>query len=198
MVKVLVSHIEWYFAQSNQPYLSILFQALITTAYFGLFRVGELTKGEHPVLAKDTHIADNKQKLLFILRTSKTHWKDSAPQMVKISSVKAQGIKSAKGELSMPCPYDLLRRYLDLRGPYYQMDEPLFVFSDKSAVKPCQARSCLKTILKAAGFQHELYNFQGLRAGRACDLFDLGVSVETIKKLGRWRSNAVYKYLKYA
>ena len=33
----------------DQQYLSILFQTLFATSYFGLFRVSELTKGEHAV-----------------------------------------------------------------------------------------------------------------------------------------------------
>ena len=37
----------------DQPYLASLYMALMSTAYFGLFRVSELTKGQHPVLAKD-------------------------------------------------------------------------------------------------------------------------------------------------
>ena len=59
-----------------QPFLLNLF----STAYFGLFRVGELTTGDHPVLARDVHIGINKKKMLFLLRTSKTHWKDSKPK----------------------------------------------------------------------------------------------------------------------
>ena len=65
---------------NNQPYLSFLYRAMFSTTYHGLFRVGELAKGEHPVLVQDVHIAMNKNKILFILRTSKTHWKDSRPQ----------------------------------------------------------------------------------------------------------------------
>ena len=42
----------------------------------------------------------------------------------------------------------------------------------------------------------ELYLFHGFQSGRASDLLKLGVSVETIKKLGRWHSNAVFRYLK--
>ena len=74
----------------GQPYLKILYQALFSTAYFGLFRVGELTKGDHPVLACDIHIGFNKRKLLFILRTSKTHGKGSKPQLVKILSIQTK------------------------------------------------------------------------------------------------------------
>ena len=52
---------------SNQPYLISLYKTLLLTAYFGLFRVGELTSGDHPVLAKDVSIGTNKDKILFCL-----------------------------------------------------------------------------------------------------------------------------------
>ena len=66
----------------DQPYLACLYRALFASAYYGLLRVGELTSDDHPVLAKDIHIGMNKKKFLFILRTSKTHWKDRKPQLV--------------------------------------------------------------------------------------------------------------------
>ena len=64
----------------KQMYLLILYQAIFITLYFGLFRIGELTaaSGNHAVLAKDIHIGRNKNKLMFVLHTSKTHsciWK---------------------------------------------------------------------------------------------------------------------------
>ena len=40
-----------FFNSKGQTFLAALYRALFSTAYFGLFRVGELTKGEHPVLA---------------------------------------------------------------------------------------------------------------------------------------------------
>ena len=70
----------------TQPYLLSMYRALYTTAYFDLFRVGELTSGTHPVLARDVHVGENKQKLMFILCTSKTHGKDNKPQIIKITS----------------------------------------------------------------------------------------------------------------
>ena len=84
ILNVLLKNIPRVF--DKQPYLETMYKALFITAYFGLFRVGELTLGTHPVLAKDVHIALNKKKLLFLLRTSKTHGEDVKPQIVKISS----------------------------------------------------------------------------------------------------------------
>ena len=75
-------------------------------------------------------------------------------------------------------------------------DEPFFVFRDHQPVKPCHFRNCLKTCLEACGFDADNYNTHSLRLGRSCDLYRLGLSIETIKKLGRWKSNVVFKYLR--
>ena len=63
MLNILLDYVDNYYLRLNQPYLSTMYQALISTAYFCLFRVGELTTGKHPVLARDVHIGENKQKL---------------------------------------------------------------------------------------------------------------------------------------
>ena len=69
-----------------QDYFTILFKTLFSTMYFGLLRVSEVAKGQHPVLARDVHIGTNKNKFLLLLRTSKTHWKNNRPQMIKITA----------------------------------------------------------------------------------------------------------------
>ena len=57
----------------TQPYLRSLYQALFSTAYFGLFRIGEITQSPHVIKACDVHLAKNKKKVMFVLRSSKTH-----------------------------------------------------------------------------------------------------------------------------
>ena len=76
-------------------------------------------------------------------------------------------------------------------------NEQFFVFADKSPISPSQLRSCLKLMIRKAGFDPRLYGTHSLRTGRTCDLLKLGLSVETIKKLGRWKLNEVFRYLKY-
>ena len=70
--------------KSQQPYLTALYRALFCTAYYGLFRSGEVTKSPHVVKAKDVYIADNKPKFMFVLHSSKTHGKGNKPQIIKI------------------------------------------------------------------------------------------------------------------
>ena len=197
---IIMKRIQYTFLKRNQPYLALLFTTMISTMYFGLFRVGELAKneGKHTVLAKDVQIGDNKKKFLFILRSSKTHLEGNDPQLIKIAS--SRNPKRSKGRkmLRLPCPYKLLRLYSQVRPPYSQDSEQFFVFRDGSPVTAALLHSCFKKALKKEKFNTNLYCLHGIRAGRAVDLLKLGLSIETIKDLGRWKSNAVFKYLKNA
>ena len=110
MVNLLLEKIEQIFMQKGQTYLATLYLAMFSTYYYGLFRIGELVSGPHTILAHDTHIGMNKKKIMFLLRTSKTHWDDEVPQSVKISSSN----RSKRSKLTY-CPYELLRNYLLLQ-----------------------------------------------------------------------------------
>ena len=108
--------------------------------------------------------------------------------------VECQGRKSKSA--NPYCPYKLLQEYIDIRPHSTSEIEQFFVFADRSPVTPLQARETLKTMITRISFQSRLYNFYSLRIDRCSDLLKYGVSVETIKKIGHWKSNAVFSYLK--
>ena len=172
--------------RNQQPYLAILFKALLAAAYYGLFRIGEITDGSHPIKARDVFIGDNKPKILFMLRTSKTLCEDSPPQSVKIV---------ARQSRNQFCPYILLQKYMDVRLPCLSKQEPLFIFRDRSTVKPYAANKLLKQLLSDSGHDKNNYSFHSLRAGHAVQMLKLGVPIPTIQRIGRWKSNAVFNYL---
>ena len=118
--------------------------------------------------------------------------------MVKISSIKSElpRKKDKKDNKLEFCPYTLLNEYRSARGPYKSINEPFFVLADGSPVTDGMMRTCLHKMLTLGGFDASLYSTHSLRIGRSMDLRKLGLSVETIKKIGRWRSNAVFKYLR--
>ena len=199
------------FVNPPQPYLEILYKTMFTVAYYGLFRVGELTKGEHNIKAIDVKQGVNKNKLKFILHSSKTHGKGARPQIVKIKEInphgqtwyagkKEKGISFSKQKSSSLklCPFKLVKQYLKVRKLRRKQDrmEAFFIMGDRSPVTPNNFRKVLSQALTAAGLDNRYYYPSGLRAGHACDLLEMGVSVETIKKLGRWLSNSVYTYLR--
>ena len=181
-----------------------MYRTLIITMYYGLLRISEVTAGAHPILARDVFIGDNKKKFKLILRTSKTHWKNSKPQIIKIAALlpikelseKTQETIAQTASERLPCPYQLLREYSVKRGDFCQDADPFFVFSDRSPVRPIDVNACLKQAIQNANFDSSLYGSHSLRIGRSSDLYKLGLSIETIKKIGRWKSNAVFRYLR--
>ena len=178
-----------------QRYLTALYKAIFSTMYYRLLRISEIA-GQHPILAQDVHIGENKRKFLLILRTSKTHWKNMKPQMVKILAINLRcKSRSSMTAVKEHCPYTILCEYARLRGSFKTNKDPFFVLSDKTVVSQSQISNCLKTLLKDTGFDCTLYSTHSLRIGRTTDLAKLGLSVETIKKIGRWKSNVVYRYL---
>ena len=70
-----------------QPYLCRVFKAIFVAGYYGLLHISEVAAGPHQILACNVHIRINKDKILFILLTSKTHNKGNLPQTVKITGL---------------------------------------------------------------------------------------------------------------
>ena len=200
LLAMIVNKIKNRLMDQGQVYLASLYVAFFLTMYFGFFRIGELAESQHTMQAKDVQIASNKRKMLFVLRSSKTHGKGNNPQLIKISSSKKDNYKKAIrcSILKLPCPYQALRDYISLRGPFFNDTDQFFIFADGSNVTQKHLRLCLKMALQNLGFDSSLYTLHGTRAGWASDMAKLRVSVETIKRLGRWKSNGVFKYLKYS
>ena len=191
VLNLILKETKKYF--SSQPYLLCMYLALFSTAYFGLLPIGELTAGPHVITVCNVHVGTNKHKVLFILRTSKTHNKGDKPQRVKIARL---GCKTSLTKSSLPCPFQSLRDFISFRPKALHLDEQFFVFSDGSILTQSQARETLKLHIKRIGLDERAYNFHSLRIGRGGDLLKLGLSVETIKKLGSWKSNAVFACLR--
>ena len=177
---------------SDQPYLEVMYKTMFIICYYGMFRVGEITAGTHVIKAKDVHIGSNKNKILFILYSSKTHNIGGKPQKIKIS----QNDNSKNGKRFF-CPFNLARQYLQHRGNYVEDNEQFFIFRDRSPVTPEQFRSTLRCALQRVNLDSLLYDVMSLRSGRATDMVTVfGYSITETKIAGRWKSNTVYKYVR--
>ena len=71
---------------TTQPYLEVLYKALFALSYYGMMRISEVTSSEHVLKARNIHMAQNKDKIMLKLYTSKTHSKGMKPQTIKITS----------------------------------------------------------------------------------------------------------------
>ena len=198
LLELLLFEVIRCYKNNPQPYLEKMYIALFSLGYYGLMRIGELTSGTHPVKACNVHVGINKNKILLVLYSSKTHGKESNPQKIKITASRSRSVQSTSSShhSTFFCPFKAVREYLVMRGPYIEDNEPFFVFKDRSAVTPSHVRTMLTKLLKTLGLQEELYSFHSLCGGRSTDLILAGFSITQVRIAGRWRSNAVYRYLK--
>ena len=141
LLHVIIKSIKAHFQASGQNYLATLYSAMVAMAYYGLFRIGEITNSPHVLKVDDVHIGTNKKKLLFILHSSKTHTRGSKPQSISISSVETQ-------KTTQFCPFKLMQDYIRVRKRFKSKSEQFFVFKDRSKVKPQHLHAILKLALK--------------------------------------------------
>ena len=182
---------------ATQPYLQAMYKCLFSLAYYGLFRIGELTLSDHVVKVKNVYFGVNKNKILIILYTSKTHGLESRPQKVKIAEVDHENDERDTVNQRIFCPFRLFQDYMSLRGNGYKDEkEPFFVFRDRSPVKPENVRNILKDLIKDIDLDCKNYNTGSFRIGRCSDLIKAGFTIDEVKRFGRWKLNAIFKYIR--
>ena len=67
LLKLIIDKLDKYFLQEfNQPYLCILYKAIVVAGYYGMMRIGELIDSEcdHAIKFSDVHYARNKSKVM--------------------------------------------------------------------------------------------------------------------------------------
>ena len=134
LLELIVFEIERYFNNKGQYFLKTMYKTLFLIGYYGLFRIGELTTGgisddNHTIKACNINIAQNKDKILIILYSSKTHSAGSLPQKVKIT-----GVPRHNAIKKFFCPFKAIKEFVCIRGGYSSENDPFFVFQDSTHV----------------------------------------------------------------
>ena len=158
---------------SDQPYLESMFKAMFCLAYYGMLRVGELTASQHTLKACNVHLS-NKNKIMLVLYTAKTHGLESGPQKIKIT------VGSSSSKLHF-CPIRVVTHYMNIRGSYLDTKEEFFVYSERSPIQPQQLRNTLRSTLNKLNLNGDLYDVHSFRGGQTADLAKLGYSIDQIK-----------------
>lgn len=177
----------------GQPYLKKLYTCMLVMGFYGMLRVGEMASGEHPILARDIHFNHRLKKVQVILRTSKTHGLGDQPQYVKFCSQDGRVYLNNRKF----CPYQAVWDFMRARGPKLSNNDPFFVFSDNSPVKPYQMQAALKRALTKFHLDPTDYGIHSLRIGYATTLDHRHVALDVIRRKGRWKqNNIVYRYIR--
>ena len=129
---MILFEIQRIFNQNGQQYLQLMYKTIFALSYYGLMRVSEVCKSNHVMKAKDISAARDKEKILIVLYSSKTHTIGQRSQRTKITSNRVE--KTGSYLTRHFCPFRLILTYIDWRGGYETNEEQFFVFRDKS---PC-------------------------------------------------------------
>ena len=179
LLEMILFEVQRFYKKKMQPYLETLYKAIFALGYYGLMRVGELTASPHVLKARDVHIGENKDKILLVLFSSKTHDVSSRPQNIKVAANKDVDFYRCRNF----CPFKLVCDYKNMRGDYFSDLEEFFIFKDGTPVTAEHARKVLRLTLQKIGFDSSNYDMHSLRIGRATDLIKFGYSVKKVQRM---------------
>ena len=162
-------------------YESCLFSAMFSFAFFFGLRVSEITKSLHNIKLSQIKIDNNSLLLNFL---SYKHSTSHDPPHV---------FKSLNTSF---CPVFLLNAYL-LHRPNIGLETPLFVLNDK-AVSSTNFNKHLKKVIKHLGLNEKSFSSHSFRIGAINHWNSKSLSELQVKQLGRYRSNALYCYMRNA
>lgn len=151
-------------------YESILFKAIFSLAYFGLFRVGELAAINHYQAGYALQLSDltfTHEKLVAGIRFSKTNL-TGKPVFLNIKKVDDKNI----------CPLVNMQQFLRLGS---SRPGNLFIHANGLPVTRYQFGAILIKAIAQVGLSNSYYKSHSFRIGRATDLDVAGVSCDEIK-----------------
>ena len=185
----IMSKVQVSLSLSTNPDRHVIW-AVISTAFFGFFRLGELLPESASGFNAATDLAwgdvavDNRQ----------------APKMVQIHLKKSKtrqfgpGVDVVVGTTGSPlCPVTAIVAYISERG---SQPGPFFLNPDKSALTKSQFVSRFRSMLQLLGFPQNDYAGHSFRIGAATTASSLGIEDSMIQTLGRWHSAAFLQYIR--
>lgn len=175
---------------NSSAFQRTLFSAMFLTAFYGLFRIGELSTKSARFACSVVQYRD-----LQILS------REGVPCTVKItisdykhnSDHRPFDILITRDDSVSFCPVKTLLNYCKVRG---NRPGPLFCNSDQTPISVYQFNTELLRCLQYCGLDISRYKNHSFRIGGACHAADKGFSDAQIRALGRWKSDAFKVYLR--
>lgn len=163
----------------------VLFQSMFVLAFHAFLRIGEFTVTQNNT--KDTIIQVNNVE--FLTNGNITVWL----YHYKNSDGKSAKINLQRSQTSALCPTRTLQTYLNISK---HRCGSLFQLSSGSPVSYTYFTKTLKSLIEFIGLDPKFYKGHSFRIGAATHAASTGVPESVIQHLGRWKSNAVQKYIR--
>jgi site-specific recombinase XerD len=167
---------------SNSAYDCALFRCMFQIAFAAMLRIGEITSGNqsnHNIQLQNVSLSADTLSLTLLT------FKHSIKPITLV-------LRAAQGNLL--CPVQAARTYLDMRGDKHVY---FFVHADGTPISKATFRKRLNDCLLYVGISSDSINTHSFRIGGATHLANCGYSDDEIRRLGRWRSNALASYIRF-
>lgn len=161
---------------------------LMWLCHDALLRSGELLSG---ILCSDLEWHISSSFLTLTLPRSKANRK-GAPEYIQIMDY--EGICSYKLLLAWYHKYNLWSNRTKVLVPTISALQPVITFNFNVTASIGWWKSSIANSIKLLNLNPKLFSGHSFRAGGATDLFNAGVPSIIIKKMGRWKSEAVNIY----
>lgn len=172
------------FLQPSDFYIA-LYRSMFTFAFYALCRISEITYNpatQHNLFLADVQLLQSPKRFQITFQSFKH---SSSPQSIFVH------IQNPP----QSCPVRLLEHYLSLRG---QIPGPLFQHTTGQPVSRLQFNTALQACLSAIGMSASDFKSHSFRIGGATHAAHQGLSSLQIRALGRWRSDAFMKYIRWS
>ncbi len=170
-----------------------LFSAVFLLAFYGFLRVSEYTYD-----SKFPHKCIKFQDLKLVKWGTCTTINLNIPFSKTDQHGKGHILLISTSDIFNSCPVQAMCDYLRVR-PNTKDNSPLFIHFDRSPLSRYQMNSVLSKALSVSGISHlGTWGSHSIRIGAATWFFLQKVSIEEIKKRGRWsqNSNVVFRYIR--
>jgi len=179
---------------------AVMLRAALLTAWFFMMRASEycesgplnkemILRGVDVKLTKDGEDAEKGGANEVTVQFRKTKSDQEA-----FGSCKTMGSTGTR----FLCPVEALEEYEKVAPTRFRGGEawlPLFRWADGTMLKRLEVQEILQRAARAEGLPADRFLSHSLRIGGASALFQVSADVELVKRMGRWSSAAVQRYL---
>ena len=176
------------------PYLNLtlwditLARAVLITLYVAGLRIGEAVASsgnvQHTLQAKNVFVVRQGSQRVAILLYLPTY---------KHSQGVAKWIRVEPRPQDRYCPVDLISAYIELRGTAHGS---FFLDAAGFVLDSVWVNDLIKQLASALGLPPQHFAPHSLRIGAATDLVNKGATLPQLKKFGRWKTGACFKYMR--
>ena len=166
----------------NLAFQVSLFACLLWPAQSQLGSIYDITHADRPLLVSDLKKPGNPAASLVSIRISKTN-QSGPPTIISIPVSSDRTF----------CCVTATQQFIQIRP---LSDVYFSIHLNGLPMTRSQFGGVLAKAIKALGLLMHVYTSHSFRIGRASDLASLGFPQDTIKRLGRWRSSAVDRYIR--